>query len=83
MGLFSRKSSKTDTSSNVAPGRNVAYQSPKNMLPKTTLPPAPDPAVNPAAYLRSIYAVSLAKRGTLRSILSNNLLVDLCLHYNQ
>lgn len=68
MGLFSRKSTKNETPetpSSVAPGHNVAYRSPRNMVPKITLPPAPDPAENPAAYLRSIYAVSLARRRAL------------------
>lgn len=37
---------------------DVGYQSPRNkMIPKIALPEAPDPAKDPAAYLRSIYAV--------------------------
>jgi hypothetical protein len=64
MGLFSRKSTKNETPSSVILGRNVAYQSPRKMVPKIALPPAPDPAEDPAAYLRSIYAVSLARRRT-------------------
>ena len=68
MGLFNRKSSKVsvDGGSSSSTG---AIQSPRSVktpagssfgslsLPNVTLPRPPDPNIDPAAYLRSIYAV--------------------------
>ena len=72
MGLFSRKSSKGDAqidlqSTNGSRSSSIrspilksnangsAFVSPS--LPDVTLPAPPDPKLDPAAYLRSIYAV--------------------------
>jgi hypothetical protein len=71
MGIFNRKASKVSVDgSSVTSSRNsAAIQSPVSArgqngnsfgspsLPSITLPRAPDPNVDPAAYLRSIYAV--------------------------
>lgn len=72
MGIFSRKDKKggletaqkgasSDTgsikSSPVTPKPMNGNPSANASLPQITLPRAPDPALNPAAYLRSIYAV--------------------------
>jgi hypothetical protein len=70
MGLFSRKDKKSAVDSVKSPGSDAGsiHKSPvgKPMngnpsanasLPHVPLPRAPDPALNPAAYLRSIYAV--------------------------
>jgi hypothetical protein len=82
MGLFSRKDKKSAVDSAKGPGSDAgSVHRPTNKptngntvnasLSHVPLPRAPDPALNPAAYLRSIYAVrerskyvfELAKRG--------------------
>ena len=89
MGLFNRKGSKVSadggsTASNSTLNSSAALRSPLNSkspntsftspsLPDVTLPRPPDPNLDPAAYLRSIYAVrerskvvfEKAKRGQL------------------
>ena len=70
MGLFSRKDKKSATDADKGPGSDAGsiHKSPASKpmngnpsanasLPHVPLPRAPDPALNPAAYLRSIYAV--------------------------
>lgn len=70
MGLFSRKDKKSAVDSAKGPGSDAGsiHKSPSSKpmngnpsanasLPHVPLPRAPDPALNPAAYLRSIYAV--------------------------
>lgn len=70
MGLFSRKDKKAAVESEKGPGsdagsiKSPAAKQPMNgnpmanaSIPHIPLPRAPDPALNPAAYLRSIYAV--------------------------
>lgn len=72
MGFFNRKSGKAppnDINSNGTRSSKSSLRSPPRAsngtgstftspsLPDITLPPAPDPKVDPAAYLRSIYAV--------------------------
>ena len=68
MGLFNRKSTKMSVNGNAVAG-STGIQSPRSAktpgtasfgsvsLPNVSLPPPPDPTVNPAAYLRSIFAV--------------------------
>jgi hypothetical protein len=84
MGLFSRKSSKPQ----VAPGGaqpNMSNGSLKSPAPSTAngksrmsfpdvpLPRAPDPTLDPAAYLRSIYAVRERTRLVLEKARKNQL----------
>ena len=70
MGLFSRKDKKSAVDSEKGPGSDAGsiHKSPASKpmngnptanasLPHVPLPKAPDPTLNPAAYLRSIYAV--------------------------
>jgi hypothetical protein len=72
MGLFNRKNSKNSAeedsnASNSARNSGVPLKSPAPSkitngfasvsLPEASLPRPPDPSVDPAAYLRSIYAV--------------------------
>jgi hypothetical protein len=70
MGLFSRKDKKSAVDSVKSPGSDAGsiHKSPASKpmngnpsanasLPHVPLPRAPDPALNPAAYLRSIYSV--------------------------
>lgn len=72
MGLFSRKNGKVNDDSTYSNGTRSSKSSLRSpprasngtgstftspSLPDITLPPAPDPKVDPAAYLRSIYAV--------------------------
>lgn len=70
MGLFSRKDKKSAADADKGPGSDAGsiHKSPASKpmngnpsanasLPHVPLPRAPDPALNPAAYLRSIYAV--------------------------
>lgn len=61
MGLFHRKSSRptvVNGNGHYKPGTNGSLF-PSNPIPAVdvALPKAPDPAIDPAAYLRSIYAV--------------------------
>lgn len=66
MGLFSRKTPKEKANGNLPTSNEslspahkqtngFAFESPS--LPDVTLPAPPDPKLDPAAYLRSIYAV--------------------------
>ena len=89
MGLFTRKSSKPAISPSDAQSShsNGSLKSP--LLPKSTngasiaktlspvpdvpLPKAPDPALDPAAYLRSIYAVRERSRLVLEKAKINQL----------
>jgi hypothetical protein len=65
MGLFSRKDKKVDSLRGPGSDAGSMHKVPMNgnnpsanaSLPQIRLPKAPDPALNPAAYLRSIYAV--------------------------
>ncbi len=70
MGLFNRKNTKlSDTASNGTNNSNNSLKSPtiqkpanglifnSPSMPDITLPSPPDPTLDPAAYLRSIYAV--------------------------
>ena len=84
MGLFSKKSSKNSANGDGSSIKtNSSLKSPKLAngasfsslaLPEVKLAPAPDPSLDPAAYLRSIYAVRArtqlvyqrAKRNQLR-----------------
>jgi hypothetical protein len=53
---------------------DVGYQSRRNnMIPKISLPEAPDPAKDPAAYLRSIYAVRERTKLVLEKAKKNEL----------
>ena len=70
MGLFSRKSTAKVSTDGNSSNSSTAVQSPRSIktpganasfgslpLPSVALPKAPDPNVDPAAYLRSIFAV--------------------------
>ena len=68
MGIFSRKSSKPIISPNGSqpnmsngslrsPAPSTATGKTPMSFPDVSLPKAPDPALDPAGYLRSIYAV--------------------------
>ena len=72
MGLFNRKGSKVstdgDSTASITSRHSQALKSPplktpngahfaSSSMPDVTLPKAPDPKVDPAAYLRSIHAV--------------------------
>ncbi len=89
MGIFNRKNSKPSIRSNDSQSvhSNGSLQSPG--LPKTSnisplgsaissipdvpLPKAPDPAIDPAAYLRSIYSVRERSRLVLEKAKKNQL----------
>lgn len=84
MGLFSRRKDKTDkdtssTTSNgslkpVKPFRNSNGSAmAKPQIPDIPLPKAPDPALDPAGYLRSIYAVRDRTRLVLDKAKANQL----------
>jgi hypothetical protein len=89
MGLFSRKSSKPQVApSEQSAASNGSLQSPaalpnssdgrSSMKPSppvhdVPLPKAPDPALDPAAYLRSIYAVRERTRLVLEKAKKNQL----------
>lgn len=86
MGLFSRKNSRP-AYGNMADGEkptnglhSQSYQRPANAspaanasLPDIPLPPAPDPNIHPASYLRSIYAVRERSKIVLESAKRNQL----------
>lgn len=86
MGLFSRKNSKPLNDGD-KPHTNGALKSPgfgntrrtpgspaANLtMPEIPLPRAPDPALDPAAYLRSIYAVRERSRLVLEKARKNQL----------
>ena len=87
MGLFNRKNTRTSTNGNAnglasnagsikspPPEKNSngsAFESP-SML-NVSLPGPPDPSLDPAAYLRSIYAVRQRSRHTNVNVKRNQL----------
>lgn len=88
MGLFKRKDSKPsihdrdDRISNTSRDSNSSLKSPRPKngypvspmtLPDVSIPKAPDPALDPAAYLRSIHAVRDRSKLVLRKALANRL----------
>ncbi|KAF1969397.1 DUF1688-domain-containing protein [Bimuria novae-zelandiae CBS 107.79] len=85
MGLFSRKSSKPGISPHPGSHPNMSNGSLKSPAPSTAngksrmsfpdvpLPKAPDPTLDPAGYLRSIYAVRERTRLVLEKARKNQL----------
>lgn len=84
MRLFNRKSSKPTISpggsqpnssngSLRSPGPSTANGSRPTSFPDVPLPRAPDPALDPAGYLRSIYAVRDRSRLVLEKAKKNQL----------
>jgi len=84
MGLFSRKSSKpaivASTHSNQSNGSLKSPRVPgsanggaKSPLPDIPIPKAPDPALDPVGYLRSIHAVRERSRLVLEKAKKNQL----------
>lgn len=86
MGLFSRKSSKPGISTGVvgsqpnmsngslkSPAPSTANGKSRMSFPDIPLPKAPDPTLDPAGYLRSIYAVRERTRLVLEKARKNQL----------
>jgi len=64
--------SRDSTASLKSPKPANGYPSPMS-LPEVAIPKAPDPALDPAAYLRSIHSVRDRSRYVLRKALNNRL----------
>lgn len=73
----SRSTLVPDTSRNTVnhnlPNRGLTRISPTMSLPNIPIPKAPDPALNPAAYLKSIHSVRERSKLVMRKAASNSL----------